>query len=683
MRANVIGRVRNTQLPKSHGLLPLFEAIINSIDAIEEANLQGGEGFIKIYLLRPPSFLDSQTVEPEQRVKGPITDIKVVDNGIGFTESNYQAFNEADTMSKSSKGGKGVGRFIWLKAFDRVLVDSIFREDNDEVYHRHFEFSTETESGIKNEQVSAASLLDERITTVHLQGFKDTYEKNCPKQTAKIAQRIVEHCLGYFLLGTMPQIVLHDEAESPINLWEIYGKLVSTETIVKIKVQNREFTLIHFMLHAIGDVKHQFCYCADNRAVKPEPIGAKIPNLPSPIIDGEDEYIYAGYVLSDYLNERVNQERTDFDLYFESTSLLPGEINFLDVEAQVLENAKEFLEEYTEKVKAQKIERISQYVEQSAPEFRHILKHHPEKLDPIPLDLSDTKLNTQLYEISRQLEAELREEGPELLEQVVQPSSITDQYEYMEHFSKWWQEYNDIGKATLAKYIVHRRVVLTLLEKALKITESGKFSKEEIIHKVIFPLRATSNDVPYDDHNLWILDEKLVYHNYLASDIALKKNDRVESESASRPDLLFFFDRPIAITQEDFPYSSGIVIFEFKRPMRDDYSADENPIQQVYKYVREIKEGKAKSKDGRLINIPPSTPFYCYVVSDLTPSLREQAENSSLASTPDNSGYIGFNGNVGAYIEIISFDKLLGDARKRNRILFDKLNLLDKEFDLR
>lgn len=582
----------------------------------------------------------------------------------------------------TNKGGKGVGRFIWLKAFEKVQIDSTFRDETGEIYHRHFEFTTEKESGIKNEQVSEATPLAERTTTVHLQGFKDVYEKNCPKQTATIAQRIVEHCLGHFLLGTMPKVVLFDESEAPIDLWEVYSNLVSTKTSVKIQVQNREFTLIHFMLHAIGDVKHQFCYCADNRVVKSEAIGTKIPNLPSPIIDGNDEYVYAGYVLSDYLNERVNQERTDFDLYFENTSMLPGEINFQYVESQVLVSTKEFLKEYTESVRVQKVERINQYIEQNAPEFRHILKHHPEKLDPIPLDLSDTKLNTQLYEISRQLEAELREEGPELLEQAVQPLNTPDQQEYMEQFSKWWQEYNDVGKATLAKYIVHRRVVLSLLEKALKITESGRFSREEIIHQVIFPLRATSDNVPYDDHNLWILDEKLVYHNYLASDIALKKNDRFESGSASRPDLLIFFDRPIAIAQEDFPYSSGIVIFEFKRPMRDDYSADENPIQQVYKYVREIKEGKAKSKDGRLISISPSTPFYCYIVSDLTPSLREQAENSALALTPDNSGYIGFNANIGAYIEIIGFDKLLGDARKRNRVLFDKLNLPDKEFDM-
>ena len=42
--------------------------------------------------------------------------------------------------------------------------------------------------------------------------------------------------------------------------------------------------------------------------------------------------------------------------------------------------------------------------------------------------------------------------------------------------------------------------------------------------------------------------------------------------------------------------------------------------------------------------------------------------------TPDNLGYYGFNEALNAYYEVISYTKLLGDAKKRNRILFDKLN---------
>ena len=41
MKASIAGRIRNTNLPKTKALLPLFEAVINAFQAIEEA---GGRG---------------------------------------------------------------------------------------------------------------------------------------------------------------------------------------------------------------------------------------------------------------------------------------------------------------------------------------------------------------------------------------------------------------------------------------------------------------------------------------------------------------------------------------------------------------------------------------------------------------------------------------------------------------
>ncbi len=46
-----------------------------------------------------------------------------------------------------------------------------------------------------------------------------------------------------------------------------------------------------------------------------------------------------------------------------------------------------------------------------------------------------------------------------------------------------------------------------------------------------------------------------------------------------------------------------------------------------------------------------------------------------LQRTPDGCGYFGYNTNHGAYVEIMDFDKLVRDAYRRNRILFEKLNL--------
>jgi hypothetical protein len=55
--------------------------------------------------------------------------------------------------------------------------------------------------------------------------------------------------------------------------------------------------------------------------------------------------------------------------------------------------------------------------------------------------------------------------------------------------------------------------------------------------------------------------------------------------------------------------------------------------------------------------------------------LKNQAENAQLTLTPDSNGYFGYNPILGVYVEIISFDKLIADAKKRNAVLFDKLGL--------
>lgn len=65
--------------------------------------------------------------------------------------------------------------------------------------------------------------------------------------------------------------------------------------------------------------------------------------------------------------------------------------------------------------------------------------------------------------------------------------------------------------------------------------------------------------------------------------------------------------------------------------------------------------------------------FYCYVVADLTPTLKKSAARASLIPTQDGEGYFGYNPTVGTYVEVISYDKLLKDAKQRNQVLFDKL----------
>lgn len=51
LETNLLGRLHNTPLPVTCGLLPLFEAIVNSIHAIEDRS-SVAEGKIKIEIMR-------------------------------------------------------------------------------------------------------------------------------------------------------------------------------------------------------------------------------------------------------------------------------------------------------------------------------------------------------------------------------------------------------------------------------------------------------------------------------------------------------------------------------------------------------------------------------------------------------------------------------------------------------
>lgn len=71
--------------------------------------------------------------------------------------------------------------------------------------------------------------------------------------------------------------------------------------------------------------------------------------------------------------------------------------------------------------------------------------------------------------------------------------------------------------------------------------------------------------------------------------------------------------------------------------------------------------------------------YHCYVVADLTPTLRREILPLSLRATPDDAGRFGYvgSGEDAFYLEIVPYEKLLSDAKLRNAIFFQKLGLTD------
>ncbi|HDR9039084.1 TPA: ATP-binding protein, partial [Burkholderia vietnamiensis] len=280
-------------------------------------------------------------------------------------------------------------------------------------------------------------------------------------------------------------------------------------------------------------------------------------------------------------------------------------------------------------------------------------------------------LHKQLSEI----EGSLLAEGHAMMN-FSKDESVAD---YFARLTAYLEKADDIKKSDLANYVFHRKVILDILEKAIERGADGKYSKEELIHELIMPMRKTSNEVRLDSCNLWLIDERLAFHDFLASDKPLSSMPITGSTSTKEPDLclLNVFDEPILVSDGNRLPLASIVIVEIKRPMRDDAAAGEekDPVEQALGYLERIRTGKATTASGRPIPASDEIPGFCYAICDLTPSVERRCKMLGLRVTSDRQGYFGYNDNFKAYIEVISFDRLLNAARERNRAFFDKLGL--------
>ncbi len=236
------------------------------------------------------------------------------------------------------------------------------------------------------------------------------------------------------------------------------------------------------------------------------------------------------------------------------------------------------------------------------------------------------------------------------------------------------------------EYVAHRRVVIEFLHKSLAIDpDTGRHQLEKVLHSVVFPMKTTSEDVTLDSQNLWLVDERLSFHVYLASDKSLKSMEPLDSGELTRPDIFVvndfdsrLFDRTHVLAEGTaYPLNSFVVV-EFKRPNHMDYG-DDNPITQVYEQIEKIRDSKFKDKRGRYIQLSQrNVPAYAFIVCDIASAeLKRFARSAMLQPSPDGQGFFGYNTapEINAYVEIISYDKLIEDAKKRNRVLFDRMGL--------
>lgn len=645
---------KEVKLPKNSALIPVYEAISNSIFSnakeieiiIEHENLP--------------------TVPGVERNINRIKNIIIKDDGIGFNDENYKSFNKAYQSNKES--GKGKGRFFFLKAFKNCTIESFYKE-NSSNFFRKFDFLLD-EFGIngiehrkieENEVKTGTTLkllgLNQDCTMLH-----DTYE---------LGLSILSYFLLEFSKNNDFRITLKDDEDTVFPLRDEYdNKIKNNMKKSSFSIRNVNFDILYVFIEEIGILnKSKIILTAEKRAVKEE----KLEDLEKIFANKIDNKLIYLYVLSDYLDERVNVDRDNFDIEnnLKFSLKIKEDISIDEINQKVVEILKVELSESIIKIEKQRTERLTKYFKNSLNLSDKII------FDKYKTDLLKKISGKEKTASLEKIFDEKRREIKKRTEKEIRNINFS-KANYKEKVRLLKEKIDISLYAALADYIVQRKAILDLYSNLLKgkakfqekktgIRKDFDYELESEIHNLLFPMKATNEIVDYQNHNLWLIDETLAFQTFIASDLELKRFIK-NSDDESRPDLLFFSE------YDPDDYLDSITLIELKRPEVDTQLREESPHEQVMKYVKKLRN-RELDLDGKTLNTNENTRFYCYILLDLNKKNEEIFIDNNYTPLRENKGYIYYHSGYKMYVTVLDYRELRKDAERRNKVFFEKLGL--------
>lgn len=659
-RFDLRGRIRNLGFAPSpmNSLFPLFEAVANGLQAIEEKFERDAptSGDIIVEILRD----DSDDENP------PVRGFVVTDNGVGLDDEHWIAFRTADTPLKINRGGKGVGRLAWLKVLQNAAVLSLY-ETPGGVRRRAFDFNIQGDgpNPIHNYDEGPAGPSGESGTRVTLAPYDPGYSSQCPRKAETIAAHLIGHFLRYFVSCQVPRFTLVD-GSLKIDLTDFYQQNVEEEKSVSVELVLDDVPVALDIFHVLlkkslrfhDSGKHFLVYIGDGRVVKQQSVDGQ---LGLGYVGPDRDCVYVGVISSTFLDTHVNQERTRYTFSDDAFDI---------VHKAAMENARGYLGEYIAELRSKQAETTLGVIRENplfisvTDDVRAFVADNfalgTQKEEDIYVELSRFR-RRQARDVKRDIR-DLHKNSAEEMEGKIK--GIADIL-------------NAEKKGSLAEYVVKRKMILDLLDSSLSYEDPEKrnYLREERVHDLVIPIRSDSDDLSYEDHNLWILDDRLAFYSYFKSDKPFR-TFLSDSESGKEPDVAVVFDRSLAFDREG--QNEPIVVVEFKRPGRTAYTAGDNPVTQVLEYVKIMRKGGSfVDREGKVRKpIPESTRFICFIIADFTEQLVDMLETSiAQHRSTDGEGFFGFSASQNAFVEVLPYSKMLHDARLRNEAFFSKLGL--------
>jgi len=474
------GRVERMNLKRQHVLQQLFEAVSNAIHGIQAA--ERADGSIRIELIRDSSQ-PSLALTPDghtDRSLPEIVEIRVSDNGVGFTDENFASFRELDTRHKLRIGGKGVGRLVWLKVFDRAIVSSTYRIDG-ALRCRRFNFLLP--SGIEGtEDNGPENGREEPLTTITLTSPRDPFREALRHRATTVRDALVRHFTSYLLRARAPQIELIDGDERlSASLDGIAGMVRSS-----FAIRDQNFTIDHLKLRSPAQAQHAMHLCADGRVVRSERL-RELPEKRLP--DGEDGFFYQAYISSPYLDANVDEQRTRFQME-EDTDLL-GEVTHLELRTEIGRLARDHLEPCLDELTLARDERVSTVLRNRLPELGYLLQQNKDDIGKIPLSASEREIEDIGVNLHHRNLKSGREQMAAIVEDMHKSATI-DFTSFSANFRDKLEAVVRPSQADLASYMIYCRSVIDMYGQLLE--KSGdRFQKEAAVHKLIFPMGKDHN----------------------------------------------------------------------------------------------------------------------------------------------------------------------------------------------
>lgn len=619
-------------------LLPIYELISNAMYSVQEKwGAQAIEKGRVDLVITTASF--SATVS---------------DNGVGLDDKNYDKFKTPFTNHRLKKGGKGFGRFVGFKVFDRISYYSKFEVDKS----RNFDFNIYNQP----EMTDPAILKSHKHNTgctVFYEGVKEAFSKIAETiEPEDIVERVIRYFLPYFIGGQIPNFIITIDGakfDAKKNFLEFFDPQHEETVIIDIDDASHEFDI------QISKVKrntlfqnHALLLFAGGRIIgSGRNIEGKIGKAFFENDAGEKQ-IYISAVSGEYLDKNANNARTQIEMSEDEIDFIVNSISKI-----ILDKEHEFVETHRKKQS-----HGVQLALSRNPLLRSAIgnKSISEYVQGKPMSW---KPEAFVSNLALERFREQRDWESEFKAGLKNPESLTEMKEKI--LSKIEQENRD----ALASYVAHRKSVIELAEVTLGLQDDGKMSKEDMFHDLVHPRMTDSDSTKFYQHNLWLIDERLSFFSYISSDRSNSGKGRQKGDKIA--DLVFFEECAI-FREKD---KDAVVLVEFKRPGRNNYrygNSKHDPIQQVIGQAIKIREEqRIITTTQRTITIPKGVRLYGYVIADLEPTLRTVCENHDMTPTWDNKGYYFYHSNRDIFIEVMGYDKLVDDARKRNAAFFEVL----------